>query len=49
MINQVIAISLVVMSAVVTADLFIKKDQTLNKTVRNFEINTQNLLKNPKQ
>jgi hypothetical protein len=48
MINQIIAISLLVMSAVITADLFIKKDQSLNKTVKNFEITTQNLLKQPK-
>jgi hypothetical protein len=43
MINQIIAISLLVISVVSTTELFIKKDQMLNKTVKNFEIETRKL------
>jgi len=45
MLNQLVAITLIIMSVCITADLFIKKDQSLNKTVRNFETNTKKLHK----
>jgi hypothetical protein len=43
MINQLVAIWILIVSVVLTADLFIKKDQSLNRTVKNFEIQTKNL------
>ncbi len=48
MINQILAISLLLTSVVLTADLFIKKDHSLNKLVKNFEIQTQKLHDNKK-